>query len=162
MVRNNIGPPPYQPTPLFANLCPPWSIEPLFITRGPILPMRHNGATFPLLATAQVPSILPDEDPPVTYPFGNLSRIPSRLPRGFYKPHNYHHLQQHLIKNFLEQHADPTRFDRTPLPTSSSGISIKELSVTLPTLEIIIQPPTTVSKILPFLMLYLLLVASIL
>ena len=54
----------------------------------------------------------PADGPPATYPFANVSRVPSPTPRGFYDPDDYHRLERHQIQSLLERRPDPSRFDR--------------------------------------------------
>ena len=50
--------------------------------------------------------------PSATYPFADVSRVPSPNPPGFYDPDDYHRLEQHQIRSLLERRPDPARFDR--------------------------------------------------
>ena len=50
--------------------------------------------------------------PSATYPFADISRVPSPTPRGFYDPDDYHRLEHHQIQSLLERRPDPARFDR--------------------------------------------------
>jgi len=53
-----------------------------------------------------------EDRPSATYPFADISRVPSPTPRGFYDPDDYHRLERHQIQSLLERRPDPARFDR--------------------------------------------------
>lgn len=54
-----------------------------------------------------------DPLPPLdTYPFADVTRVPSPNPPGFYDPDDYHRLQDHQIESMLQRRPDPARFSR--------------------------------------------------
>jgi hypothetical protein len=93
-----------------------WANAPPF--HHPMLPHPDspdvNGAPFGFAPAPKFNLLpIPPADPTVdTYPFTDFAPVPTPEPRGFFDFSVFHMLSNQQIKDLLERHHEPARFDR--------------------------------------------------